>query len=230
MSCRICFGPSVFYVRKDGYDIYRCTRCGFGQTDVTLEAIAAYYDKAYFDGDKTPNAFGQAENNPVPASHRYWIEEQLAQVEGKGPLSVLEIGPGLGGPLAGYFERERPDVRYAAVEISEYASERLRSRGFTVYAGRVVDAEILEACRGQYDLVFGTEVIEHEIDPHGFVAALRQMLKPGGWAAFTTGNLDGLMARWKKADWYYLDPPAHVSYYTPRAVKRVFRGGRVSAR
>jgi len=31
------------------------------------------------------------------------------------------------------------------------------------------------------------------------------------------------MSRWKKEHWYYLDPPAHVSYYTPRAVRHVFR-------
>ena len=49
------------------------------------------------------------------------------------------------------------------------------------------------------------------------------MLKPGGWCAFTTGNIDGLISRWNKKNWYYLDPPLHVSYYTPKAFRTLFQ-------
>lgn len=208
------------YARKNGYDVLRCKSCGFGQTDVTKEEIAAFYDKAYFDGEKAE--FGQMEDVTTPATHRFWIEQQLAKLRGDRPLSVLEIGPGLGGPLAQYFQRNRTDVSYAAIEISDYASERLRARGLDVYCGRVVDPQILEACRGKYDLVFGTEVIEHDLEPHAFVRSIHDMLKTDGRAAFTTGNLDGWMARRRGRDWYYLDPPAHVSFYTPESARRVF--------
>jgi cyclopropane fatty-acyl-phospholipid synthase-like methyltransferase len=218
MSCRICTSPVRLYARKNGFEVMQCTQCGFGQVDVTPEVLASFYDKSYFDGEKAH--YAQEENVALPDANRYWIEMQLAPLAGRGPLRVLEIGPGLGGPIAGYFERERKDVQYTGVEFSEYAAERLRSRGLDVHTGRVVDPAILESCRGQYDLVFGTEVIEHDLEPHAFLGAVYAMLKPGGRAAFTTGNLDGGMARWKKTDWYYLDPPAHVSFYTARSARK----------
>ena len=52
--------------------------------------------------------------------------------------------------------------------------------------------------------------------------SVHEMLRPGGWAAFTTGNIDGGISRWNKERWYYLDPPAHVSYYNPRSVRQLF--------
>jgi SAM-dependent methyltransferase len=112
-------------------------------------------------------------------------------------------------------------MEFAVIEISEYACERLAARGFNVYKGRVTEKTTVDACRGRFDLIFGIEVIEHDPEPHSFLRAVHDMLRPGGWAAFTTGNIDGLMARWNGERWYYLDPPAHVSYFTPRAVRQV---------
>jgi SAM-dependent methyltransferase len=186
--------------------------------DVSAEVLATFYDKDYFDGQKA--GFAQAENEMIPVARRRWIEWQLRKIARTGPLRVLEIGPGLGGPIAGYFERERGADTYAAVEFSEFAADRLRARGLKVWTGRIVDAAILDACRGSYDFVFATEVIEHDLDPRGFLRAVYEVLRPGGRAAFTTGNLDGWMSRQHKADWYYLDPPAHVSYFTPRSARK----------
>jgi len=206
------------YVVKNGFEVYRCPACGFGQVDVAEEVLAAFYDKDYFAGEKA--GFAQEEHEAISVARRRWIENELLKLQGRGPLAVLEIGPGLGGPIAGYFERERPADSYAAIEFSGYAAERLWARGLEVYTGRVVEPALMERLRGRFDFVFGTEVIEHDMDPHGFLGAVRAMLKPGGRAAFTTGNLSGWMSRRHKANWYYLDPPAHVSLFTPKAARR----------
>ena len=220
MDCRVCAAPVVPYVTKNGFDVLKCTRCGFGQTDCTQEQISSFYDKAYFAGERAH--FGQEEHQEIRPSHRWWIEKQLAQMKKKTGLRVLEIGPGLGGPIAGYFQKQRPDVDFAAIEFSDYAADRLRARGMNVFAGRVMDPAILEQCRGRFDLVYGTEVIEHDLEPHAFARAVHDMLVPGGRTAFTTGNLSGGQSRRNKADWYYMDPPAHVSFYTPEAAKHLF--------
>lgn len=230
MKCRICSADTRFYVTKNGYEILKCLRCGFGQVDVTAEEISKYYDKAYFDGEKAH--FAQEENCAISPSHRYWIEQNLRRLPKGSKLRVLEIGPGLGAPIAGYIQREYPEIAFAAIEISEYASDKLAARGFEIFRGRVTDTQTLDACKGQYDLVYGTEVIEHDPEPRNFVRSVHDMLKPGGWAAFTTGNINGGISRWNKERWYYLDPPAHVSYYNPKAVKHVFSSekfGNISA-
>ena len=53
-----------------------------------------------------------------------------------------------------------------------------------------------------------------------YLSAVHELLKPGARAAFTTGNFDGWVSRRNKKDWYYLDPPAHVSFYTPRSARK----------
>jgi SAM-dependent methyltransferase len=194
--------------------------------DVSPDVLASFYAKDYFNGEKA--SFAQQESEPISLPRRRWIEYELKTFAGRGPLRVLEIGPGVGGPIAGFFERERPADTYAAVEFSEYAAERLRARGLDVWTGRVVDPGILDACRGRYDFVFGTEVIEHDLDPHGFLQAVQSMLMPGGRAAFTTGNLDGWMSRRGKEAWYYIDPPAHVSYFTPRSAAKAMTAAGLS--
>lgn len=216
----MCFADLKLYLNKNGYDILKCSRCGFGQVNVAPADIADFYDKAYFDGETA--SFSQSEDCRIPNSHRYWIDEQLSRLPNSSALRILEIGPGLGAPIADYITHIYPEIEFAAIEISQYACDRLKARGLNVFQGRVTDSKTLDACRGKYDFIYGTEVIEHDPEPHAFVRSVHRMLKRGGRAAFTTGNIDGGMARWKKEQWYYLDPPAHVSYYTPKAVRHVF--------
>jgi SAM-dependent methyltransferase len=220
MTCRICSSAVKPHLKKNGYEVLKCVNCGFGQVDVNADGIAEFYDQAYFDGERTN--YYQHENCEARPEHRYWIEKNLSRLPKGGALRILEIGPGPGAPLGGYFQRFQPKMEFAAIEISEYACERLSARGFDVFKGRVTETRTIDACRGKFDLIYGVEVIEHDPEPHAFVKAVHDMLRPGGWAAFTTGNIDGLMARWNKERWYYLDPPAHLSYFTPRAVRQVF--------
>jgi len=224
MNCRVCgVSPLRHYATKNGYEVLKCPGCGFGQVDVTQEDLSRLYEEAYWKGETTPG-WAQSEDAPIPPAYVYWLEQQLRLLpRGPGPLRVLEIGPGLGGMMAGYLRREHPGIEYEAIEISEFAAESLAARGFTIHTGGLTTGSIVEACRGRFDLVVGTEVIEHDPDPHAFAAAIRAVLKPGGWCAFSTGNIDGLISRWNKVKWYYLDPPLHVSYYTPKAFKTLFQ-------
>jgi len=224
MNCRVCNASDPkHYATKNGYEVLKCTHCGFGQVAVTQQDLDRLYEEAYWRGDTSPN-FSQAEAQPIFPSHIYWLGQQLRLFsKATAPLRVLEIGPGLGGMTAHYLRNHHPEIQYEAIEISELAAQTLAAQGFTIHTGGVTAAAIVEACRGRFDLILGTEVIEHDPDPHGFASSIHAMLKPGGWCAFTTGNIDGLIARWKKQDWYYLDPPLHVSYYTPRSFKTLFQ-------
>jgi SAM-dependent methyltransferase len=224
MHCRICDSNSVKrYCALNGYEILKCSQCGFGQVPITAEGLALLYNEDYWRGCTTAK-WSQNENQPISPTYTYWLDKQLRLCpKSATPLRVLEIGPGLGGTMAGYLQEHRPDVQYEAIEISDYAADRLDARGFTIHHGGVTAPSIIEACRGRFDLIIGTEVIEHDPEPHAFAKAVHDMLKPRGWCAFTTGNLDGLISRWNKEKWYYLDPPLHVSYYTPKAFRILFQ-------
>ena len=219
MTCRICSCATKPHLKKNGYEVLKCVNCGFGQVEVSAHEITEFYDKAYFEGKRA--GFSQRENCEARPEHRYWIEKNLRRLPEGRALRILEIGPGLGAPLGGYFQRFQPEMAFEAIEISAYVCERLTARGFNVFKGPVTETKIIDACRGKFDLIYGIEVIEHDPEPHAFSRAVHDMLRPGGWAAFTTGNIDGLMARGKRERWYYLDPPAHLSYFTPRAIRQV---------
>jgi 2-polyprenyl-3-methyl-5-hydroxy-6-metoxy-1,4-benzoquinol methylase len=221
VNCKVCHGTSLkklYFLHN--YQIWQCESCGFGQVDVTAQELAAFYDKAYFGGEKA--RWGQAADEDITPSHTFWLERQLRLTGADRPLRILDIGPGLGVGFGKYIRAHHPNMSYEAVEISDYAAASLQERGYTVHHGRCADPHVLEACRGRFDLIVGTEVIEHDPEPHEFVSSVYSMLKSGGRCAFTTGNLKGLVARKQGSKWYYLDPPAHVSYYTPKAAEILF--------
>lgn len=216
MRCKVCGQAAIRLYRMKGYDLDRCGSCGFGQIDVSGEDLRAYYDSEYFNGAKV--SFSQAPGQELLPSRRYWVDRFLA----RGAKSVLEIGPGAGGGIGRYLRRTRPDVAYEAIELSDYAAGHLRSEGFTIHSGSLADA--IDACRGRFDAVIATEVIEHDPDPLGFARAVHDALAPGGACHFSTGNFASWRAWQKGAAWHYIDPPAHVSFFTPQSAKTLFGG------
>jgi SAM-dependent methyltransferase len=224
MYCKICGeGPVKLLYTVGKYKIWKCPSCGFGQIfvdDGYLTSLSAYYDKEYSSGGKDDPSLLQGQE--VRPAIGYWLELQLKKVGQGSKISVAEIGPGTGAAIGRYLKKYHPDIEYEAIEISDFVAKCLTREGLMVHTGRVTDPDIREKCRGKFDLVIGTEVIKHDPDPRGFASATYDMLKPGGRFAFTTGNLNGLMSKIKGVKWYYIGPPSHVSYFTPKAARKLF--------
>ena len=146
MRCRICDSSDLKpYFTVNGYEILKCSQCGFGQVPITAEGLALLYNEDYWSGATTEN-WSQNENQSIAASYIYWLDKQLSLCTrtAKAPC-VLEIGPGIGGMVAGYFQQRLPDVQYEAIEISDYAADRLDARGFTIHRGGVTAPSIIES-------------------------------------------------------------------------------------
>lgn len=216
-SCTICGGKLLLYAAYDqGWRVFKCVRCGFGQTNVTEDDINAFYEADYFGGLSA--RFRQDQEEQIDEARIWWIDNFIRGDD----ISCVEIGPGSAAMVPKYLARTRPDVRYEAVEVSHFASTHLSENGINVHVGKVYDVDIASLLGNRFDCAVATEVIEHDLHPRRFVGGLYNLLKPGGTACLTTGNFNGLTARWKGRSWYYLDPPAHVCFYTPRSAKLVF--------
>jgi SAM-dependent methyltransferase len=84
------------------------------------------------------------------------------------------------------------------VEISPSAEYARRERGLDVRSLP------LEDCRfpaGSFDAALASHLIEHLIDPAGFVAEVRRILAPGGRFLVTTPNVSGFQARLFGSRW-----------------------------
>ncbi len=115
-----------------------------------------------------------------------WIDG-LAVLKGK---AVLDVGCG-GGILADSMARRGADVlgidlagkalKVAQLHAIEAATERVRYREVEV------EALAVESPRS-FDVVTCMEMLEHVPDPSSVVGACAALLKPGGWAFFSTIN------------------------------------------
>ena len=127
-------------------------------------------------------------------AHFHW-EELLSrafartdmQVDGKTPLSLLEIGCGSGNTAIPLLKL-LPQSKIVASDISPQLLEILRDQVCEADRERLMliamDASEPHFEAGSFDLVLGAAILHHIIDPSATIGACYQGLKPGGHAIF----------------------------------------------
>jgi 2-polyprenyl-3-methyl-5-hydroxy-6-metoxy-1,4-benzoquinol methylase len=122
---------------------------------------------------------------------------------------VLEVGVGAGHFLAAAASR---GFSAAGVELNPVAAAHARGRGFAVYEEEL---GVLSA-RGDvqpFDAVCAFQVLEHVVDPRGFIEAMLGLLQPGGHLCLSVPN-DLVMRRLDPERNDLLNqPPHHVSHW-----------------
>lgn len=226
MKCEICGAKMRFYSHHKGIPINKCTRCGFGRAEVSPDDLKGLYEGRYFEiyYGENESVFGTSLNNEVSrqpsvdGSKKWWIDTFAPGNE----ISVLEVGPGISAAFHSYLANSRTGVKYEAVEFSSVGCHELNKLGIKTYCGLIYDQEVITQVADRFDYVIATEVIEHDLRPLDFVTGLAKAIRPGGRVCLTTGNFNGLTARVMGARWYYLHPPVHVCFFTPKAAKILF--------
>jgi 2-polyprenyl-6-hydroxyphenyl methylase/3-demethylubiquinone-9 3-methyltransferase len=115
-----------------------------------------------------------------------WIQS-LAPLEGR---RVLDVGCG-GGILADAMARKGAQVLGIdlAVKALKVAQLHALEAGTPNVEYREVSVEVLAAEQpGTFDVVTCMEMLEHVPDPASVVRACATLVKPGGWAFFSTIN------------------------------------------
>ena len=204
MTCPVCTQPCpTLAFTKNGYDVYRCRFCGFGFVAPvpSAEALAEYYNSAY--SVSLGNYAGHMD------THRL---DELERHVARGRL--LEIGASYGHWLAQARDR---GWEVAGVEMAEAAAAHARDvLGVPVVAGTAFDAE-----DGPFDAVVMWHVLEHVPDPGAVVQRAHELLRPGGVFALRLPNGASFGMRVAREWWAWSDPPAHLWYFTPDAVRRL---------
>lgn len=113
------------------------------------------------------------------------IASALARLDLPPGSRLLEVGCGFGFGLD--FARRVLGWKVRGLDPSPFAAAGRRLLGLDIEARHLRAGE---DCGGPYDVLLGSEVIEHVPDPPGFLATLRSALAPGGVLVLTTPDVE----------------------------------------
>ena len=203
-QCPLC-GNSPFRKRftKKGRDFYRCQSCDLElQWPLpTLEELAEYYETSFNDG--MYSEFTSADQmKRMTARQRIKEIGRHVRIEGRW----LDVGC-----ANGVFVETIAEMGVVAegVELSQHAVKSGRDHGLKLHVGTVDD--LPEADR--FDCITAFDVLEHVIDPSGFLRSIQQRLTDQGHIVLTVPNAGGIVRGLMGKRWYFYIPEEHLHYF-----------------
>jgi SAM-dependent methyltransferase len=211
----------------------QCRRCGlvYMNPQVVPEDLGSLYPADY-------EAHGAAEKAGGFAIHR--VQQRLRRRPGFDRLSrglvnvkipwpiyrtltsesrVLDVGCGAGSFLAQV--RQDRGCQVYGVDVSGAAARRAKTlHGIEVFEGALPDAPFPES---SFDVITAWWSLEHMPDPLATVSRMYRLLKDGGHCFLGLPNFCSINARWFKSRWFHLDPPRHLSIWTPRTATQMLQ-------
>lgn len=212
MSCPVCTSPTTSQLgpyRSASALMAERHRVQCGACDLVFaDPLPSDADWQAYNADYFTSAHGEAHLAPRAVTFRGALGKiraafiaQAAADRGLEIKRVLEIGPGF-GELASAWINAHPETSYSAVETDSSAYDSLGSIGVDL----VPD---MEAMFGEgVDLVLASHVLEHTLDPVGFLSAMARCAKPGGLIFIETPCRDDLYKTGDEPHTLFLDKPA----------------------
>lgn len=140
-----------------------------------------------------------------------WVLNRLRKFGGHGAL--LDVGAGNG--LLVKIAKEEFGWRSRGIELSLAEVE---------FAKAVLDVEIerlmLSDIPEKFDAVTSFNVLEHVIDPQGFLREISERVESGGLLVLSTPNPASIKARVKGLrKWGMISPPHHINIFTRKSLE-----------
>lgn len=224
MTCGVCGGSRTVTLWPvtgnadgdlgSGWSIRRCVACGSGTTHPVPdpETLAGYYAGGVYEkpGGRTP---GIARALDVLLDARL---REIAHLR-RPPGRLLDVGCGKGRFL----------TRAAARGWRAIGMERMHPQAVAAHAAApnasLVEGEL--AARpfrdGTVDVATAWHVLEHLASPGVALAALFDIVRPGGVLACEVPNFASWQARAWGPSWFHLDAPRHLVHFTPDSLERL---------
>ena len=221
--CPLCgaAGPDDFAVVHDFefIPVRRCTKCGMMHSTRVLTAAATrrYYAEVFGSefhqrGQEINAAVNLAQLGGLLAS----AQRSMADIR-----RVVDVGCGYGYFLRGLKGKLGGGAALVGIEVSQSESDFARDQlGLDVKTGMLGE---VDAGSGTADLVTSYEVIEHVVEPSGFVRQMADLLKPGGVMIIGTDNFAAPIVARLGAGYPKWIPHTHVSHFEPETLKAAIR-------
>lgn len=214
-SCRACGSANQSVaLRYDGFAIWRCSDCGFGQVDrqPSDAQLREIYSATYF---AKQNFSRMAATRHEYARRREWMVQAGIQPGAR----ILEVGCATGGFL------ETLEASYDAwgIDFSAAAIDRARI-AMPQRAAQLIAGDIDALPSGEaFDAILCWDTIEHVWDPADLIAKSTARLRAGGVLVLSTPNFGAPIARLMKRRWAFMTPPEHLGFFTREALERASR-------
>jgi len=208
IECPICReADSRVLWSGPGYVLRSCNGCGLAYRESPPDP-RQYDDRTYFQ-----------EYLDKEAEFRGFFAEVVRMIQEfeHPPGRLLDVGCSVGLLLETAREAGWSVV---GTDVSPWAVEYTRSRGFEAHLGVVQDLRLAPA---SFDVVVLNHVIEHVPDPAGVLQACRRVLKPDGVLFLGLPNFGSVMAQIEREQWPALQPDEHIWQFSRRTLTRLLR-------
>lgn len=221
MNCLLCKQPLTYYLTKNGYRLYRCSRCALVRTDLgaTYDTfVRRFYSREYFEGDPTRSAYSDYEHDKpliVRNMRKFLSFIKRHKIEGR----LLDVGCAFG-----YFVELAQSHGYEAYgfDASVHATKEARVLLGTekIKHGTVRSVSYRKK---SFDVISLFDVFEHLDTPLLDMKKITTLLADDGIVILATGDTQSLAAKILKRRWTFFIPPQHLYFFNKKNVTMLLR-------
>jgi len=205
------------YGARGYYDIFRCSKCGFGRTEPPLKKneISSFYKK-YYPLGKT-NLIEIKKSVDSKNNFIKWLTgtNNIAHLYITRNSKVLDVGSASGVSLLEIKALGSEGFGVEPDPTAQFFAEKL---GLKVHGGFISDNPFPNIT---FDFVTASQVIEHEPDPLKFLLDIKKKLKSNGKIILTFPNTDSLNRKLFGKRWIHWHVPYHINHFSKKSVVKL---------
>lgn len=202
------------YGAPGNHDIYACSSCGFGKTHPGLKKkdIGSFYERYYPISSATPETVKRGVRRI--STVKKWLAgtDNVAHEYAKRNQVVLDVGSASGVSL---LEIKSLGAKAYGVEPDPNGKRLGQKLGLKVHKGFITDNPFP---RVKFNLVTGSQVIEHEPDPLTFLLAIKDKLRKNGRIVLSFPNYHAFYRSLFGRRWIHYHIPYHLNFFTRRSI------------
>lgn len=195
---------------KKGRHFWRCAGCGYQRIhpQPTRAELQTFYDHSY-GGGMYQDFMAANVMKRLTAQTRFALIRPYCR-EGRW----LDVGCSSGLLVE---TARRAGMEAEGIDLSEVAVEKGKADGLKLTCSAI--EEFQPGYR--FDTITCFDVLEHVLDPEGFLRTVYRLLLPGGTVCISVPDLDSVARRLMGRRWYFYIPEEHLHYFNARNLWRL---------
>jgi SAM-dependent methyltransferase len=221
-ECVLCHSKEnewrkVFALNED-QDLIQCKKCGLFFNNYQRIDYKTIYCDDYFGKDESVGSGGgffnySALEKGIQKMYKFAYDFIISHSNPKVNYKLMDIGCSYGFFLK-MFQKEK-NFSPLGVELNKMSAEEAQKQGLNVLV--IPFEEFAET--EMFDYITFFELIEHTISPLEVMRKINCLLKPGGYAIFSTPDIGSIYFKILGKKWSSIHPAVHNYYFDEATVR-----------